>query len=175
MKKLISASMIAGALALGAGSVTAEAANATSVAVFSSQKVMAEIPQAKAAQKKLESEFAARGKEVEKIQDQLKATVEKLQKNGANMNATERTNTERKAQELEAQLQIKGRALQEDQRNRLGQEIGKLEDKVFMAVEKLAKQKGYAMVLDASRGGVWYAEDSVDITKEVIELVGKSN
>lgn len=90
------------------------------------------------------------------------------------MKEKELTDTQRRAQELQAQLQIKGQALQEDERKRMAEEQNKLMDKVGAAVEKIAKERGYDLVINGM-GTVMYAKDTVDISKDVIALVSKSN
>lgn len=172
MKKVLLGSMLASLLAFS--SITVQAAAPTSIAVINIAQIMSEIPQAKQSRQKLESEFNARQNELKKLSDQLNATVEKLKKNGSFMKEKELTETQRKAQELQAQLQIKEQAFQEDYRKRMTEEEKKLIDKIKVAVDKIAKEKGYDLVLNGI-GVVVFEKDSVDISKEVISLVSKSN
>ncbi len=171
MKKLLAGVVFS--MCLAAGSV-ANAGTPSSVAVINLPQILSEIPQTAQVKKKIESEFAGRQAEMKKLTDQYNALVEKLKKNGAYMKEQEQTSTQRKAQELQAQIQIKGQALVEDQRRRVSEEENKLLDKVAAAVEKIAKQRGYDIVINGV-GNVFYANDSIDISKDVIEMVKKSN
>ena len=56
----------------------------------------------------------------------------------------------------------------------MAEEQNKLMDKVGAAVEKIAKERGYDLVINGM-GTVMYAKDTVDISKDVIALVSKSN
>ncbi|MBQ8708731.1 MAG: OmpH family outer membrane protein [Succinivibrionaceae bacterium] len=171
MKKLLAS------VALSVSLVCAPAAFAgapTSVAVINLAKIMSEIPQSAQVKKKLESEFAGRQAEMKKLNDQYVALVEKLKKNGSYMKEQEQISTQRKAQELQSQLQIKGQALMEDQRRRVAEEETKLMEKVGTAIEKIAKQRGYDVVLRGEMATVYFS-DSIDISKDVIQLVSKSN
>lgn len=173
MKKLLTGFALSLAIALGSGSV-AQAANPSSVAVINLPQILKEIPQSAQIKKKLESEFSGRQAELKKLNDQYVALVEKLKKNGAYMKEQEQISTQRKAQELQSQLQIKGQALMEDQRRRVSEEESKIMEKIATAVEKIAKQRGYDIVINGV-AAVVYANDSIDISKEVIQMVSKSN
>lgn len=172
MKKLLAGCALATLLTMG--SISAQAATPTSVAVVNLAEIMSQIPQTKQSKQKLESEFASRQAEMKKLSDQYTALVDKLKKNGSFMKEKELTDTQRRAQELQAQLQIKGQALQEDERKRMAEEQNKLMDKVGAAVEKIAKERGYDLVINGM-GTVMYAKDAIDISKDVIALVSKSN
>lgn len=171
MKKLVNTLILGTFLAAGSA---ASAGTPTSVAVINLPQILSQIPQSAQVKKKLESEFSGRQAELKKLNDQYTALVEKLKKNGSYMKEQEQISTQRKVQELQSQLQIKGQALMEDQRRRVAEEEGKLMDKIQTAVEKVAKQRGFDLVINGV-GAAVYANDSIDISKDVIQLVGKSN
>ncbi|MGN1356084.1 MAG: OmpH family outer membrane protein [Succinivibrionaceae bacterium] len=171
MKKLLAGFLFS---VLIATSSLVSAGTPTSVAVINLPQIMSEIPQAKQSKQRIDAEFATRQAEMKKLSAQYNSLVEKLKKNGSYMKEQEYTNTQRKAQELQAQLQIKGQALSEDLRKRVSEEENKILDKIAAAVEKIAKQRGFDLVLNGV-GTAMYANDSIDISKEVIQLVSKSN
>jgi outer membrane protein len=89
------------------------------------------------------------------------------------MSADERTKSQRKLAELQADFNLKGQALQEDQRRRFNEEQQKVFEKIQTNVESIAKSEGYDMVLN--RQAVVYSNDKNDISAKVIQQVSKGN
>ena len=87
------------------------------------------------------------------------------------MSADERTKSQRKLAELQADYNLKGQALQEDQRRRYGEEQKKVIEKIKTAVDSIAKSEGYDMVLN--RQAVLFTDEKYDISKQVIQQVSK--
>lgn len=88
------------------------------------------------------------------------------------MSADERTKLQRKLAELQSDFNLKGQALQEDQRRRFSEEQKKLLDKVQVAIDSVAKSQGYDMVLNGQ--AVVFGAEKLDITSQVIQQVSKS-
>ena len=88
------------------------------------------------------------------------------------MSADERTKMQRKLAELQADYNLKGQALQEDQRRRFSEEQKKVLEKIQTAVDGIAKSQGYDLVLNGQ--AVVYGSDKVDISSQVIQQVSKS-
>jgi len=89
------------------------------------------------------------------------------------MSADDRTKSQRKLAELQADFNLKGQALQEDQRRRFNEEQQKVFEKIQTNVESIAKSEGYDMVLN--RQAVVYSNDKNDISAKVIQQVSKGN
>ena len=124
-------------LSLGsAASVQAAGAN---IAVVDIGKVLREIPQRKAIESKLKSEFDSRVREMQRMESDGQALSAKLKKNESFMSADERTKSQRKLAELQADFNLKGQALQEDQRRRFNEEQQKVFEKIQTSVESIAK------------------------------------
>lgn len=119
---------------------------------------------AKSAQSDLQSKGAAFQKEVAAYQQSANS-----------LSAEERASTEqrlaRKQQELQAYNQNAGNALQSEE----AAENEKLYDRVAAYLKKHAKTKGYKMVLTYSKANpsVLFADESLDVTKEVLEGLNK--
>jgi outer membrane protein len=99
-------------LSLGsAASVQAADAN---IAVVDIGKVLREIPQRKAIESKLKSEFDSRVRDMQRMETEGQTLAAKLKKNESFMSADERTKSQRKLAELQADFNLKGQALQEE-------------------------------------------------------------
>ncbi len=148
-------------------------AHAMDIATVDLAKVMSEIPQAKAIKSKLTTEFDSRIREIQRMETEGQALADKLKKDESFMSAAERTKSQRRLSELQAEFNVKAQALQEDQRRRFNEEQKKVIDKIKTAVDSIAKSEGYEMVLNHQ--AVLYTEDKYDISKEVIQQVSKGN
>lgn len=160
------------ALGLMATGFSAEAAAETKIAVINVPRIMQEIPQGKAVEAKLKSEFSSRISEMQRLETEGQNLAAKLKKDEAFMTADERTKLQRRLAELQADFNLKGQALQEDQRRRFNEEQKKVLNKVQDAIDSIAKAQGYDLVLNGQ--SVVFGAEKLDISAQVIQQVSKS-
>ena len=160
------------AMAVATSGFSSAAMAETKIAVINVPRIMQEIPQGKAVEAKLKSEFSSRVRELHGLESQGQALSAKLKKDESFMSADERTKSQRKLAELQADFNLKGQALQEDQRRRYGEEQKIVLQKVQAAVDSIAKAQGYDLVLNGQ--AVVYGSEKVDISSQVIQQVSKS-
>ncbi len=168
MKNLLKATTFAVAMTMGGTSAFAAELN---IAVIDVQKVLHDIPQRKAIETKLKSEFDSRVREMQRMETDGQTLAQKLKKNESFMSADERTQSQRKLAELQSDFNLKGQALQEDQRRRFNEEQQKIFKKIDDAVQSIAKSEGYDMVLN--RQAVVFTNGKTDISDRVIQAVSK--
>lgn len=168
MKNLLKATTFAVAITMGGTSAFAAELN---IAVIDVQKVLHDIPQRKAIETKLKSEFDSRVREMQRMETDGQTLAQKLKKNESFMSADERTQSQRKLAELQSDFNLKGQALQEDQRRRFSEEQQKIFKKIDDAVQSIAKSEGYDMVLN--RQAVVFTNGKTDISDRVIQAVSK--
>ena len=160
------------ALGLMATGFSAEAVAETKIAVINVPRIMQEIPQGKAVEAKLKSEFSSRISEMQRLETEGQNLAAKLKKDEAFMAADERTKLQRRLAELQADFNLKGQALQEDQRRRFNEEQKKVLNKVQDAIDSIAKAQGYDLVLNGQ--SVVFGAEKLDISAQVIQQVSKS-
>lgn len=160
------------ALGLMAAGFSAQASAETKIAVINVPRIMQEIPQGKAVEAKLKSEFSSRISEMQRLETEGQNLAAKLKKDEAFMAADERTKLQRRLAELQADFNLKGQALQEDQRRRFNEEQKKVLSKVQDAIDGIAKAQGYDLVLNGQ--SVVYGAEKLDISAQVIQQVSKS-
>ena len=160
------------ALAMMASGYSAQAAAETKIAVVSVPRIMQQIPQGKAIEAKLKSEFSSRISEMQRLETEGQSLAAKLKKDESFMSADERTKLQRRLAELHADFNLKGQALQEDQRRRFNEEEKKVFDKVQTAIDAIAKAQGYDLVLNGQ--AVVFGDGKLDITDQVVQQVSKS-
>ena len=148
----------ASALPLGAAHAQAK------IGVVNVARLLQEAPQAQAASQALENEFAARRRDLENQQKDLKAREDKLAKDGAVMSETERRNAEKTLRDNQRELARKQNEFLEDLNVRRNEALGQLQRTVLQEVQTYAKSAG----LDVVVADALYASASVDITGQVL-------
>jgi len=147
------------------------AAQAEKIAVVDMGSVFEQLPQREQITQSLKTEFGDRMAEAQKLQDELRGLLEKQQRDAALMNDTQKTELVRKMESLKADLQLKGKALDEDLRRRQGEEQNKLLVKVQKAINTIAEADKYDLVLQ--RGAVVFVKPDADISSKVVEALSK--
>jgi outer membrane protein len=152
------------ALAAGAMLPLGAAHAQTKVGVVNVARLLQESPQAQAASQSLENEFAARRRELENQQKDLKAREDKLAKDGATMAEAERRNAEKTLRDGQRELARKQNEFLEDLNVRRNEVLGQLQRSVLQEVQTYAKSAG----LDVVVADALYASPAVDITNQVL-------
>ncbi len=140
----------------------------TKIAVVNVPRLLEEAPQAKAAMQALQDEFAPRQRSIVAQQKDLKAKEEKLQRDGAVMAENERRNAEKDLRDGQREFARKQNEYVEDLNVRRNEELGKLQRSLLQEVQAFARQANYDVVLG---DGVLYANDSIDITAQVLSAL----
>lgn len=133
-------------------------------------RVLEESPQAERARAAIEKEFSPRDKQLVATQKELKALEDKFSKDGAIMSDTERTKMERDIINKKRDLKRDQDEFREDFNLRRNEEFSKIQKEILEAIQKVAKDNNYDVVLS---DGVLYASPKVDISNLVIEYLKK--
>lgn len=142
----------------------------TRIGIVNTAKLLKEAPQADAARKKLESEFAPRDTKIVNLQKSIKVLEDKLSKDAAIMSDAARKKQEREIVSKKRDVKRSREEFTEDFNFRRNEEIGKLQKLVSETILSLAKEKQYDIILNES---VIYASKQVDITMNVLERLQK--
>lgn len=167
-KKALLASALSVALLGAVGpAVAADAAKTPTVAVINLPLIMNEIPQAKEVEKRLNKEFSAREQELQKMQEKGAKLGQDI--NSGKYKGNELTAKQREIAQLQADFQLKARALQEDQQKRVQEENRKLAVAVQKAIDSIAAERGIDLVLRGE--AIAYTISALDISSDVIQRV----
>ena len=153
--------LAAAALPLGAAHAQAK------IGVVNVQRLLQEAPQAQAASQALENEFAARRRDLENQQRDLKAKEEKLAKDGAVMAEAEGRNAEKTLRDGQRDLARKQNEFMEDLNVRRNEALGQLQRSVLQEVQNYAKTAGLDLVI----ADALFASPSIDITAQVLSAL----
>lgn len=166
--------LAAAGLLLSTAAVAAEPqapqAISPTVAVVNIPFVVTESPQFKALHDKMAREFGDRQKEVEKLKTEGEQQISVIQ--SGKLKGEELVRAQRRVQELQADFQLKGRALQEDMKRKGDEEQKTLMGVIQNAIDEIARERGIQLVIAGQQGGaVAYAAPVLDISEEVIARV----
>jgi len=138
------------------------------VGVVNAGAVLDKSPQKAKALARLEKEFSSRSQSLEKKHKALRASQEKLAKDGAILGADERKNRERDILSEQRELKRLQDEYSEDLSIRRNEELRKLEQEIAETIVDLAKKESFDLVLYQ---GVIFASDKVDVTDKVLQML----
>ena len=128
-------------------------------------QLIQESPDAKVIVANLQSEFLPRQRELQTLQQTLKAREDKLTKDGATMTDDQRAREDKEIRDGERELQRKQTEFQDDANNRRNEELSALQKTLVEKVQTYAKSQSFDLIL---ADGVIWATNSVDITPQVL-------
>ncbi|MDD3655072.1 MAG: OmpH family outer membrane protein [Desulfotomaculaceae bacterium] len=128
--------------------------------------VLEKAPQAEKAKKRLEQEFSPRDKQLVAQQKEIQSIEEKMTRDASVMGEKERNNLEKDVLNKKRDAKRAQQEFSEDFNVRRNEELGKLQRRIVEAIRAIAKDQNYDLLLT---DGVIYANEQIDITKQVQE------
>ena len=123
-------------------------------------------PQAKAASSELEQKFGPKQQKLQQMQQKFQALQQELQKDGLVMSEEDRQAKQQQLRDLKREIQQSQSAFREDLNIQRNNAFKSVREAVMKAVQALAKEEGYDLVVGQ---GALYASDAVDLTQRVLE------
>ncbi len=148
----------------------------TKVGVIEVQRAMIGTKDGQKAAADLEVRFGGRRKELERVQDEIRGMQDRLQKGGTTMSAPAQEDLKRN---IDARTKQFNR-MTEDAQAEFEQEqqklLADLGQRMQIVIDKYAKDNAYVLIIDVSNPNtpVLYASNTIDITKDIIELYDKN-
>lgn len=150
------------------------AANAQQkIAVVDVQQVIQGLPQLASIDASIQAEFGEQIQEIQRMGKDRDFLIEKLQRERATMSEAQITELEQQVNDVGRQLQEKGGPLQQNVQRRTEEERRKLLALIQTAIDAIAKEDGYDLVLNVN--AVPYAEEEFDISTKVTAKVAAAN
>lgn len=143
----------------------------TKVGVVNTVRLMEEAPQAKAAQSKIETEFAPREQELVTLQKSIRKLEDRLSRDGAVMSEKESGKLEREILSKRRDLKRTQDEFRDDLNIRKNEVLSTLQRQMYESTVALAKEKKFDIILGQ---GVVYSSDSVDVTNMVLDKLKAS-
>ncbi|MEC5342414.1 molecular chaperone Skp [Brenneria populi] len=164
MKKWLCAASLGLALAASAGVQAAD-----KIAVVNVSSIFQQLPQRETVARQLENEFKGRASELQSMEKDLQTKMQKLQRDGSTMKASDRSKMEKDLMAQRDRFSAKAQAFDQDNRRRQMEERNKILSRIQDAVKSVASKDGYDVVIDAN--AVAYAANAKDITADVLKQV----
>jgi outer membrane protein len=139
------------------------------IGIVDVNKILKEAPQTISANKKLEKEFSARTEKLKAKIKTLESDGKKYQKESLTMSDDQRDKAEKSLQQRRIDIQRNERELREDMDLRRREEIGDLQEKINLTIDKIAAEEKYDLIL---YNGIAFASSKVDITDQIIKSLG---
>ncbi len=167
--KLFANSLVRVVLASAALASVAATAQAQDLKIgyVNSERVLREATPAKAAQAKLEAEFAKREKDLNDMAGRLKAAADKLEKDAPTLGESEKGRRQRELVDTDRDLQRKRREFQEDLNQRRNEELASVVERANRVIRQIFESEKYDLILQE----VVFAGPRVDITDKVIRVL----
>jgi len=139
------------------------------IGYVNSEKIIAELPEAKDSQQKLEALVKSWQEEIEKRGAALQAKFEEYQKQANMLNESAKQARQKELVDEEQKLNAYRSEKQQELAVQREKIMKPIQEKVFKAIERVAKDKKLSFVFDrATEVPVLYADPAYDYTPDVI-------
>lgn len=169
MKNIFAVALV-GILLCGVCAADAARAEDYKIGAVNAIRILDQSPQAEALRAQIEKEFAPRDRELVAAGKKLKEMEDRLAKDAAIMSETERKNLERDIINERRDLKRGQDEFREDLTFRRNEEIAKIQKEIVDAIQIVAKQNNFDVVLSE---GVIFASPKIDMTHLVIDYLKK--
>ena len=137
------------------------------IGYVNTDRIFKEANAAKAAQAKLEREFAKRQKDLVDQGNTIKAASDQLEREGPTLPNSQLITRQQQLQDQDRDFQRKRREFQEDLNSRKNEELQQLLDRANQVVKQIAVTEKYDVILQQAV----YINPKLDITDEVIKAL----
>ncbi len=151
--------------------LTMGAANAADVkiGVIDLHEILQQSTEAKAINKKLEDQFKPRQEKIVAKQKDVKAEMDKYSKNSAVMNESQKSAAQEQIVKDRRDLDRMEQDYQQDLGVAQNQAMSEFLAKLKTVITQVAKKDGYDLILQ--KDGVPYANDSIDVTAQILKAL----
>ena len=139
------------------------------VGYVNTQRIFRDAPAAQKASKKLETEFAKRDQDLQRMAKQLQGLQENLEKNSVTMAESERRTKEKEFGDISREFQRKQREFREDLNLRQNEENAAIIEKANRAIKQIAESEKYDLILQ----DVVWVSPRLDITERIIKALSE--
>ncbi|MGE4240442.1 OmpH family outer membrane protein [Ramlibacter sp.] len=140
------------------------------VGFVNTDRIFREATTAKAAQAKLEQEFARREKELNELGGSLKAAGERFEREAPTLSESQRLARQKQLGDQERDFQRKRREFQEDLNARKNEELQQVLERANRVVKSVAEAEKYDLILQEAV----YINPKHDITDKVIRALNSA-
>ena len=137
------------------------------IGFVSTERIMKDANPAKAAQAKIEQDFARRDKELQDLSSRLRTASERLDKEAAVTAESDRARRQREIAEMDRDFQRRQREFREDLNQRRNEELSAVLEKANRAIKEIAEREKFDLILQEAV----FVSPRMDITDQVVKLL----
>jgi len=164
---------LASAAILAASVLAAAPAHAaTTICLVDAEKALNETAEGKAAQKRLESMYAAKQDELAKMQSDLEKAFQSFESSKMILSDDARRAKEEELVQKQRELQAKVMGAEQEMQQTYGNLLGGMEAKLYGVAETVGKTKGCTIVLQRA-AALYVGPGAMDITTDIIAALDK--
>ena len=171
MKKLFKSTAVAVLATLMMG--TSASAFAHKVGIVDMQEIYKQIPQMAKIEQSLQTEFAERRQELEKLQGDIRFEAEKFKRESTTMSQAQKDALRDKIQGMQKNLAEQGRPLEQEIKARQNQELAKVQGVIIKTIEEIAKDGDFDEVKVKDTTIYFNPKEVTDLSEKVVDAVSK--
>jgi outer membrane protein len=132
-----------------------------------------QVDEGKKAKKKLKKEFKKKQQRLNKKQKEVKELRNSLKKEGMMLSKKAKRKKSMKLKRKMSQLQKLYMEMQQNISKKEAKATKPIFDKMRKVIDKIAKEKGYDLVLEKRKSSVLFAKDAMNLTDELVKRYEK--
>ncbi|MBT2151035.1 OmpH family outer membrane protein [Pseudoalteromonas sp. SCSIO 43095] len=171
MKKLFKSTAVAVLATLMMG--TSVNAFAHKVGIVDMQEIYKQLPQMAKIEQSLQTEFAERRQELEKLQGDIRFEAEKFKRESTTMSQDQKDALRDKIQGMQKNLAEKGRPLEQEIKARQNQELAKVQTLIIETIQEIAKKGDFDEVKVKDTTIYFNPKEVTDLSEKVVDAVSK--
>lgn len=154
--------VFAAMLMVVAGSALAQAR----IGYVDMKRLLDEAPQVDAGRAKLSHEFEDRNQDLKDMEQRLEGLEKRLRDQSGTLTEEQRVNLEWEIRSLRREINTSRQQLTDDLNIRLNEELDRVSDDVQKAIQEIAEEQGFDLVISSP---VEYASKRIDLTDQVLD------
>ncbi len=135
------------------------------IGFVNTERVFREAAPAMRAEKKLEKEFTARQQELQRMEKRARELQQQLEKDGVTLSENDRRNKERELGNLSRDFQRAQREFREDLNLRRNEEFSSIQERANRVIQQLAESEKFDIIFQEAV----YSSSRIDITDKVLK------
>ncbi len=139
------------------------------IAVVDIQKALELTKSGQKVQKEFKSEVEQEQKDIDKKKTEYETLKDSITKQKGSLNEKALRDKEEELLVMERELKRSFQDSQEKLRRKNGMVVGELVKQMRVMIDTIGKEKGYTLILERSAQNLLFAEDSLDITDEIVK------
>ena len=143
------------------------------VGIVDMQEIYKQLPQMAKIEQSLQTEFAERRQELEKLQGDIRFEAEKFKRESTTMSKEQKDVLRDKIQGMQKNLAEKGRPLEKEIKARQNQELAKVQTLIIETIQEIAKKGDFDEVKVKDTTIYFNPKEVTDLSEKVVTAVSK--